>query len=364
MRAVSVNEFTGAQLQRLCAAVGLTHRAAEAQEVLADVLGPSGTRSLAEPPPWGSDIADDHSPVEYSVAFEEDGSHTLRLLVEAGAHKPGPRANLTAALAALDRLADRYPVALDKLDRVRDLFLPDEPQGVFALWFSIVVRGDRPPMVKVYLNPLVRGADRADELVATGLDRLGFTGSFDWISRHTPRGDKGLDQFSFFALDLEETEAARVKLYQSHHRAGARDAQRAAGATEAADTGRIAEFTSMIGGDGPFLGRPLVSSHTFLASDSARPKGYSLYVPVRDYVHDDVEALSRVRAMLTRYGVDGSALERAVRAVTDRDLAAGVGLLAHVSLRMGPPRPGVTVYLSAEAYEVAPPGGKRAAGAA
>ncbi|PWW50837.1 DMATS type aromatic prenyltransferase [Actinokineospora spheciospongiae] len=352
MRAVSVNEYTGAQLRRLCLAIGLEHRADEVVEVVADLLGPAGTRGLAEPPLWRSDVADDHSPVEYSVAFEEDGSHTLRMLIECVAAAPGPRQNMAAALAALDRLAERYPLATDKFDEVRDLFLPEDPQGVFTLWFSFVVRSEGPPMVKVYLNPEVRGQAKADSLVRTALSRLGFTGSFDWVLAHQPRPGSTLDRFSFFALDLEDTASARVKLYQSHFAATAAEAQSAAGAADAADTARVAEFTALVGGPGPFLRRPLVSSHTFLASDSARPKGYSLYVPVRDYVRDDAVALDRTRRALRSFGVDTAALERAVRAVTDRPLAEGVGLLAHVSLRMGPPRPGVTVYLSAEAYEV------------
>ncbi|OLR92283.1 hypothetical protein BJP25_22080 [Actinokineospora bangkokensis] len=344
--------------------MGLGHRADEACAVLADLLGPQGDLDRGRAPVWRSDISDDHTPVEYSVAFEEDGSHTLRLLVEAGAAEPGRRANLDAAEAALDRLATRYPLALDKLDAVRGLFLPEDPQGLFAMWFSLVLRRSGPPMVKVYLNPQVRGAAQAERLVGAGLDRLGFAGSMDWVRAHTPRQGGGLDRFSFFALDLEDTPAARVKLYQSHHGATAADARFAAGGTAAADPHRLTRFATDLGGDGPFRGRPLVSSHTFLASDAARPRGYSLYVPIRDYVPDDGVALVRTRAALARCGVDTAALDRAVEAVATRPLVDGVGLIAHVSLRMGPPRPGVTVYLSAEAHGVAPPVRGTAAGAA
>jgi len=60
-------------------------------------------------------------------------------------------------------------------------------------------------------------------------------------------------------------------------------------------------------------------------------------------------------ALLDRYGFDGAVFERAITALTQRLLLDGVGLIAHVSLRLGPPRPGVTVYLSSEAYRVNPP---------
>jgi len=85
------------------------------------------------------------------------------------------------------------------------------------------------------------------------------------------------------------------------------------------------------------------------------PVGYSIYVPIRGYVSDDREARVRVMALLDRYGFDGAVFERAITALTQRLLLDGVGLIAHVSLRLGPPRPGVTVYLSSEAYRVNPP---------
>ena len=84
-------------------------------------------------------------------------------------------------------------------------------------------------------------------------------------------------------------------------------------------------------------------------------------MPIRDYVADDEEARDRVVALLERYGFGNAEFDRVLAAVTPRPLRAGVGLIAHVSLRLGPPRPGMTVYLSAEAYEVRPSRGRRPA---
>jgi hypothetical protein len=97
-----------------------------------------------------------------------------------------------------------------------------------------------------------------------------------------------------------------------------------------------------------------VGSYTFLG-DIGRPAGYSAYVPIRSYVSDDEEARYRVVTLLDRYGFDSTELDRIIAALVNRPLHEGVGLIAHISLRLGPPRPGVTVYLSAEAYQVAPP---------
>lgn len=118
------------------------------------------------------------------------------------------------------------------------------------------------------------------------------------------------------------------------------------------DAEDLVEFCQVAGGRiGSFDALPLVGTYTFLA-DRHRPAGYTVYIPVRGYVSDDEEARRRVATLLERYGFNTTDLDRAIAAVTRRPLRDGVGLIAHVSLRLGRPRPGVTVYLSVEAYQV------------
>ncbi|WP_018686628.1 tryptophan dimethylallyltransferase family protein [Actinokineospora enzanensis] len=358
---ISLNEHTGAQLRGLCHAIGLDHRADEVCAVVAGLFGPAGTRAVTEPPLWRSDVSDDHTPVEYSVSFEEDGSHTLRLLVECGPQRPGGRALLAAALRGLDGLAERYPLSLDRFDAVRDLFLPEDPRGLFSLWFSVVVTAAA-VRVKVYLNPQVSGAAAAEGLVISGLDRLGFADAAAALRGRGARPCSTVDTFSFFALDLDDTPRSRVKVYRTHPRARIAHMGPLAAASPDTDLDALAEFHRVVGDTDVYDGRPLVSSHTFL-QDAPGPSGFSLYLPVRDYVPDDEVALARVRALLARHGFDDRPLSRAIAAVTDRPLADGVGLIAHVSLKTGRPRPGITVYLSAEAYAVAEPGRVRAGAA-
>ena len=64
---VSLSDHLGGQLRRLCAVAEIPP--AEPLELLRGLLGGTATRSLADPPAWPSDVADDHSPVEFSVAF-------------------------------------------------------------------------------------------------------------------------------------------------------------------------------------------------------------------------------------------------------------------------------------------------------
>lgn len=355
MDEVSLSDRLGDQLKRLCEAGGIA--SAEPVELLENLLGPAGSQPLSAPPRWPSDIADDHTPVEFSIAFSATEPPTVRILGETLGAPPGRSANTAATRRFLDRQAHRAGLSTSRLDSVRDLFTTDDPQGAFALWCSLVFRNGRRPEFKVYLNPELRGVDRAPGLVAEALHRLGLGRSFRAMLDHGIRpGELGRrDRLTFFALDLHDGAQARVKVYLTHHDAGVRDVVRAAGVVHDADTTRLAEFVDMAGdGRTRFTGLPLVGSYT-LVEGVDRPVGYSLYVPIRGYVDDDEEAYDRVVAVLDRYGFGHTVLDRALAAVARRPLRDGVGLIPHLSLRLGAPRPGVTVYLSAEAYQVTPP---------
>jgi DMATS type aromatic prenyltransferase len=302
-------------------------------------------------------VADDHTPIEFSIAFNENERPTLRILGEALDPAPSAATNLSAAHHFVQALATRFGLPLSRFDSVRDVFTTAHPYGGFGLWHSMAFRHGRRPEFKVYFNPNVKGVEEAPGLVAEALERLGLGPSYRTALEHAIRpGELGRgDQLTFFALDLHDGQHARVKLYLSHYGAEVRDVVRAASAVDGIDTDELAEFCAAAGGGtGTFAGRPLVGSYTFLG-EAHGPVGYSLYVPIRSYVSDDAEARDRVVALLDRYGFDSAALDRAIAAVTGRPLQEGVGLIAHISLRLGPPRPGVTVYLSAEAYQVFPP---------
>ena len=350
----SVFDHLGGQLDRLCQVLAIDP--GTPLDLLAGILGPLRERPLSEPPAWPSDIADDHTSVEFSVAYNDSEPPAVRILAEATGTPPGVAENMSAAYAFLAGQSDRFGLSTHRLEAVRDLFTVEQPQGSFGLWLSLVFRRSRPPEFKVYLNPELNGPDRAPELVGAALHRLGLGASYRAMLAHAVRPGElgGADRLAFFALDLHDGPQARVKLYLSHHDAEATDVARAAGIVAGVDPSDIVEFCSAVGGPGPFNARPLIGSYT-LTEGADRPVGYSVYVPIRSYVVDDQEARNRTAAVLGRHGFDPVLLDRAIAAVTTRALPDGAGLLAHVSLRLGPPRPGVTVYLSSEAYEVFPP---------
>lgn len=352
---VSIRDFSGQQLQALLHSVHLGESANKSIELLSETLGPGGFRPLSNSAAWPSGVADDHTPFEFSTAFAAGEPVTVRVLVEPTAAEPSAQANLDAALDVVEALARRYRLPMSRFNAIRDLFLPADPQGEFALWFSLVFRRDAPPDVKVYFNPEVRGQAEAPQLVQEGLARMGFGAGHSTVVEHSRRREPGLDRYSFFAIDLMDSARSRVKVYVSHQDATSEDVEVAARAAYGVRPESLHDFCMLTGGRGPFTGRPLVSSYTFMTGDGERPRGYSLYVPVRSYVNDDEEARERVLAVLDKYRVDPQPFEDSLASIAGRPLADGVGLIAHVSLRMGAPRPGVTVYLSSEAYHTAAP---------
>ncbi|WP_202918724.1 tryptophan dimethylallyltransferase family protein [Saccharothrix deserti] len=335
--------------------MGITENTDKSVGLLADALGPGGLHPASTSPVWPSGVADDHTPVEFSTAFAADEPPTVRMIVEPTATRPSRSANTSAALATLDRMRHRWNLDTHRFDAVRNLFLPEDPEHDFTFWYSLVFRADETPTVKVYLNPQVRGEAAAEGLVREALERTGFAAGFPVLRDHAVTRP-GLDKYSFFALDLVEQRRARVKTYISHHAADVADVTRAAKAAQGVDVDRVPDFCLLTGGNtGTFDKRPLISSYTYLDGDVDAPSGYSLYVPIRDYVTNDEEARRRVLAVMGKYDLDPTQFDNALRTIARRPLDDGVGLIAHVSLRMGRPRPGVTVYLSSEAYDVATP---------
>lgn len=342
----------------LCRAVGLSHSTNAAEEyadLVREMLGPGGDRSIGQPPAWPSDVADDHTPVEFSLAVDRAGRPAVRLLLETLGEGTSIEANVCAAQELLPRLARRYGFSLAAFEAVAELFLPEHPQGRFAWWWSVVLRPGLPPAFKIYFNPEVRGRAVAGELVEAGLDRLGFGGAYANLRRRLRPGDE-LDRYSFFSIDLHTQPDPRVKVYLSHHDGDLAQLLRAAGAARQVEEEQIREFTAIAGGHrGRFTGRPLISSLSFLAGDTDRASGFSVYLPVRDYAADDEVALARAHALLAKHGLDQALLDRALTVLARRPLNEGVGLIPHLSLRTGRPHTGLTVYLSAESYAVTPP---------
>jgi DMATS type aromatic prenyltransferase len=345
------------QLLLLCQVAGLDRVDGTAYaRTLTEALGPVAARSLDLPPTTDSFLSDDHTPVEFSLSFTSGADPTLRVLLEPASGVGGLAQSGRMGLASVRALARRWGVATDRLDALEDLFFPPSPHGPLALWCALELRHGGVPKVKVYLNPAANGADRASETVRDALRRLGHRKAFGALPE--------ADRYLFFALDLGDWEEPRVKVYTAHHELSAAEA---GGLAQSAGAGydpvEVEEFFRVAAGAGHGRGRlldrrPIQACHAFTETETGRPSGFTLYVPVRDYARHDGEALDRAAALLRRYDVDPAPLAQALAAVTSRRLEDGVGLVAYLGLAHQLGRaPRVMVYLSSEAYEVRPPAG-------
>ncbi|MFI6333952.1 tryptophan dimethylallyltransferase family protein [Streptomyces sp. NPDC050535] len=355
--APALGGFTAGQLVRLCDVVGLSASDAEVYaRVLIDTLGPLAERPLDLPPPSDSFLSDDHTPVEFSLSFLPGAAPALRLLLEPGCGAGGLPQNGSTGLRVIRELARRWDFSTGQLDRLEDLFFPASAEGPFALWCALELRPGGVPKVKVYLNPAASGQERSAGTVREALRRLGHREAFETLPR--------ADGYPFFALDLGDWDTPRVKVYLRHDDLSAAEACRLPRTSPGPGAAELQEFfgtaagspRSAAGQDARLGGRPGLSCHSFTETTTGLPSGFTLHIPVRDYVRHDGEALARAVAVLVRHGMDPAPLLGSLAAVTSRRPRDGTGLIAYLALthQHGRP-PRVTTYISSEAYAVRPP---------
>ncbi len=346
----TLGELGAAQLSALARAADLEEQVPAMLEIFTRLLGTSAGTTRAAPA-YASDVVDDHTPYEMSVALG-GASSEVRLLVETVDGDPSLFGRWTAARAAGAWLRDEYGADLTRLDQIADLFEPQTADGLLALWHAIVFRANARPDAKVYLDLRARGTVNAPAVLEEALDRLGLAAAYPRVMREGCRRGVGLDELVYFSLDLSPHATARIKVYFRHHQATADDVERVVGAF--AEPGEIRSFcTAVLGGEGPYLPRPLVSCWSF--SQGPEPSGGTLYAPIAYYVRDDREAHGRVRDWLARRAMDASRYDRLVSAFAQRPLEDAVGMHSYVSFKRDAGTPKVTCYLAPEAYTSFPP---------
>lgn len=338
------------QLRSMCRALGWEDeslRLLQLQSVLFDRWGDYG---VPDQPLFPSLIGDDHSPYEYSLAFETGGATELRLLIEAQAKEPAPLNNLAAARQLNAELERLYGADLTRFRLIEDLFLPSEAEAPFLLWHGASVSRGSSPDFKVYLNPAVRGRDRARMLVAEALQRLGFSSSaINALAQLAYRGDA--DECTYFSLDLSKSPTARVKVYFAHRHVRASELERAFSSAASHRAGDVTHFCqSVLGGEGPFLQKPLTSCLSFVGGSDA-PSAVTLHAPVAHYLEDDAVVAARVSHYLAEQGLPVAKYTAALTAFAHRPLLNGPGLQSYASIRRQPSGMRATVYLSPELFD-------------
>jgi DMATS type aromatic prenyltransferase len=352
-RVETLGERAQHQLQTLASAVGADRMSPTMAAILDRLLGTSRGDPCGAPA-YASDVVDDHTPYEMSLALG-GATPELRLLVETvdGDHSLAGR--WRAGRAASAWLAAEHGADLRRFERIAELFEPREGDALLALWHAIVFRAEAPPEAKVYLDLRARGRVLAATVLEAALARLELAAAYPRLMREGCRRGAELDELVYFSLDLTAHDTARIKVYFRHHHATAADLERVIGRFGGVRPGEVRAFcATVLGHDGPYVPRPLVSCWSF--SRGVEPSGATLYAPIAYYVRDDAEAQGRIRRWLGATGVETERYDRAIAAYAPRSLDSGVGMHSYVSFKRDAGVPKVTCYLAPEAHHTFAPG--------
>ena len=309
-----------ARLGALCGAVEMGGRSADVVDLFHRMIAPWGAHPVGDKPPWPSQVGDDHTPFEFSIAFGK--TPELRIMVEPMGATPSLRSNRDAAIALMESLARTFDIDTARFERVRDLFVPDDQQGAFAIWIAAGFRGDKPPEFKIYLNPESRGRVRAPAVVEEALGRLGFHAAWNSVAQVLTRRGPELDELKYFSLDLGRSSHARVKVYARHQMAAAADLERAASAGPSYRAGDIGHFLQMVAPDaaGRFTGRPPFTCYAFVRPEDERPSSVTTHFPVNGYAPHDDAITQRVMAALDWLGLPTDAYANALASLREPPL--------------------------------------------
>lgn len=342
----SLRQMAVAKLDRLCEGLGCGRLRDEAVGVLDEMCEGWSELSALAAPYWPSDITDDGSPVEFSVAFS-GGRMELRLLAEPQRMPASIASNWQAGLDLNRRLAVEHGAYLGRFERIREIFEPvlsESPR--FALWHAAAIDSSGAKTFKAYLNPAIRGRSAATVVVREALAALGMTEAWDFLAAEL--GPMG--QFVYFALDLSPARTARVKVYAAYDADRVEELDAALSRAKLCPPGQLAEWANVLtGGRAPLDERGLQVCYSFQSGKSV--PSLTLYVPVRTFCENDAEALERGRHFLGT--TEAETLSRAVRHMAGRPLEMGRGLITYFALRSDATGPRLTVYLSPEIYTVA-----------
>jgi DMATS type aromatic prenyltransferase len=345
--APTYREFGLQKLADLLGGLGLAPELPAATRLFDLLTGSWGQRVLPGTPLWASDITDDGTPFELSVAFTGGRPH-VRVLAEAQKAPFDVESNWEAGLALNRELALLPGVDLERFERVQAFFAPPSGSNArFALWHAGAVEPDGNLSFKVYLNPRIVGEGLSREIVRESLVRLGA--DYAWDELAPKLTDDNL--LPYFSLDLSKSASARVKVYVAHPHATSEQVdalvRHESGYRPGLARSWIEELT---GSTGTFDERPLLTCYGFRSPLDAAE--VTVHVPTRSYVNNDGESVLRAGKLL---GAHASHLRTGVEGMAGRPLAMGRGLVSCVALRPVADGTRLTTYLAPEAHAISTP---------
>lgn len=296
---------------------------------------------------WTSDVTDDHTPFEFSLAF--DGKQpAIRFVIESQTEKTSLDSSWVMGCKLNRDLQANYAISLDKFNIIEKLFEPRNSQALFSIWHAVDIKRFGKPVFKVYLNPEARGIENAPTLIKEALLRLGFAKAWDFLSQiimqHSQR-----NRLLYFSLDLSSDKGSRIKVYVAHMNATANDVEKILAVSPHHIQGDAIKFCQQMAGQtGPFNARPLITCFAFTSDNETQPYSTTLHLPIRCYAENDNIAMQRISRFLP--SGDAQMYQQAVASIAGRPLEAGVGIQTYVSFKRLAEQQILTIYLAPEAY--------------
>jgi kynureninase len=342
------------RLRALCEVAGFDEATTHlALEVFAEMLSSYKDRDIGTTPRWKSDVGDDGTPYEFSIAL--GALPEVRILAEA--QTPDPNLdNLWRAATQLSKcLAEKFGADLQRAEQIEHLFYPDDPNCLFSMWHAASFWPGRRPEFKVYYNLQAKGSTKSAALLEEALCLLGYPTSYAKVAHRVLARGPRLDELKYFSLDLALHDRARIKIYSRHHNATAKDLECIIGDAGGASEGDIRNFCAqLLGTEGPFNDRPFASCLSL--TDSETPTGGTLYAPLAYYLPHDGDVRQRLEGYLTQQGLPCELYERSIDAFANRPLEQSTGMHSYASFKKEKGRPKVTIYFALEAYQCFTPG--------
>jgi hypothetical protein len=240
VRTISYSDFLLDKWQVLSAACLMDTTEAGTMNALQSALWPWGKRSIGSEPCYQSYVSADGFPAELSVSWRA-GRPEVRVLFEPLGERLTPFGVQESGRAMVRSLAGLPGVSIDRYLALEDLFTVARPlPGRPGIWLSLARRPGSAPTYKVYLNPQARGTEGAWETATEAMGRAGLAEAWRPVAAAASELTGAGHELEFFALDLTDVPATRVKAYFRHHNCSVAELNRVASFATWHDPERIA----------------------------------------------------------------------------------------------------------------------------
>lgn len=340
-----------AKIKTFCHVLGFEQQIPAMLDGFNALINPWGEQIIGQTPRWPSDVSYDHTPMEFSVAFEENQPE-LRLLLEPQGNPTTLQSSWEIGCQINQILESQFNASLERFRQVQDLFVPTDAEATYSMChaFGLTEKGE--PNFKIYLNPMIQGFKQAPIIMQEALHRLGFGNAWHFLTQMGHNSQT--EPLVFFSLDLVHYRSARVKIYVAIPNPTIERLELMMSASPEYCLGDAREFCQAMLGSSTKLGnRPAVVYFAFTAENDVRPYSVTLQLPLRDYIENDAIAKERISNFLLAQ--DRETYERIIKTIADRPLAAGSGLHSFASFKRENGQPRTTLYFALEAYKVQPP---------